>query len=263
MKTRIDLSAENFDLLFAREIENISPEAKDSLPDDISFKIFRKGGEFDSKSTSRLSFVEKLFVLWKARNKKYWIVVEDQQNGISVDQFLQLRNSYKKRDYSIDRAEEPAFTGTFVLASKELGEAFEYLNRLCNSPAYNYLIKGKNKASTPAADWAKKMDYIVKFISCYEANKKGWVATTGVSIPEWLVLIYLYHRGEAAGAPIHKEFYKRAYQSSPYKLQKCFAVLQHKGFISKTGESKGAKLSITPLGKDTVNTILTKYALDC
>lgn len=262
LKTILNLEAENFDYYFANEVDNISPAAKDSLPRDISFKIFRGGGKQDSNSTSKLSFITKLYVLWQALNKRFFIVVEDEENGISTEDFLALRKPQKKRDSSIFMADTLKASGTFILGNKELCDTFAYLNRLSTSPAYNYISKAKNTASKGAAEWSKQMEYICNFIMTYERNKKTWVADHGISIPEWLVLIYLYHGNEVLGSPIYKNVYKRAYQSSPTKLRRCFSVLQAKGLMQKTGDTSGAKLSITALGKDKVNTILTKYALN-
>ena len=262
-KTIFDLQCEALDLFFGHEIEKISPTAKAELPKDVSFKMFRGGGKFNSKSTSKLGFISKLYILWKCLNKRWWLVIEDEENGITPGQFMELRKAYRKQEYTQDRTNVLISSGSLVLANKELGECLTYLNRLGSGSAYRYLMGGKNKVSNPVTEWTRQMEYIVKFISYYESQKKGWVAATDVSIPEWLVLIYLYHRGETDASPMYKQFYKRAYQSSPYKIQKCLSVLQHKGLVVKRGVSSDAKMSITPLGKDTVNTILTKYALDC
>lgn len=261
-KTLFDLECENFDLFFVNELDKISPIAKAELPRDVSFKLFRGGGKLNTKSTSKLGFIAKLYILWKCLNKRWWLVIEDEEKGMTPGQFMELRKAYRKRDYSTDQGNVLKSSGGLVLANKELSECFSYLNRLSTSPAYNYLMGGKNKVNNHTEDWAKKMRYIVNVFAYYESQKKSWVAGMGVSIPEWLVLIYLYPKGEVVGSPIHKEFYKRAYQSSPTKLKRCFGVLQQKGLILKTGTSSASRLSITALGIDTVNTILTKYALN-
>ena len=262
LKTRFDVDCDNLSLYFADEIEKISPQSKSELPKDISFKLFRGGGKFNSNSTSKLGFLAKLYVLWKALNKRWWIVIEDEDRGMTPGQFMELRKAYRNRDYGVEKANTLVMSGTFVMADKELSQCFAYLNRLSTSPAYNYLIKGKNKATCPAAEWSKQMAYICSFLVAYEKNKKSWVSTYNVSIPEWLVLIYLYNGNEIVGSPIYKEVFKRAYQSSPTKLRNCFSTLQNKKLIQKTGTGKGAKISITALGKDTVDSILTKYALN-
>jgi hypothetical protein len=262
LKTRIDIDSEALGLYFAHEIEKITPQAKSDLPKDIAFKLFRGGGKFNANSTSKLGFLAKLYVLWKALNKRWWIVIEDEDNGMTPGQFMELRKAYKRRDYGVEKAKTIMLSGTVVFANKELSECCAYLNRLSSSPAYNYLIKGKNHVPCPTAERNKEMAYICRFLVEYEKNKKTWVAAYGISIPEWLVLIYLYHGKEIVGSPIYKEVYRRAYQSSPTKLRSCFSTLQNKKFIQKTGTGKGAMMSITPLGKDTVDGILTRYALN-
>ena len=263
LKTRFDVDCEALDLFFAHEIDKISPAAKADLPKDVAFKMFRGGGKFRTQSTSRLGFLAKLYVLWRALNKRWWIVIEDEENGMTPGQFMELRKAHKRRDYGVDKAQTIMLSGTVVFSNKELSECCAYLNRLSSSPAYNYLIKGKNYMPSPTENRNKEMAYICRFLVEYEKNKKSWVSAYGISIPEWLVLIYLYHGKEIVGSPIYKEVYRRAYQSSPRKLQSCFTTLQAKKYIQKSGINKGAMLSITPLGKDTVDSILTKYALNC
>lgn len=261
-KTLFDIDCENMDLFFSNEVDKISVTAKSELPKDVSFKLFRKGGEFNTSSTSKIGFIGKLYILWKALNKRWWLFIEDRDNGMTPGQFMELRKAYKKREYTAERAGVLKSTGTMVLSNKELSECMAYLNLLSVSPAYNYLMGGKNKVHNHTEDWMKKMRYIVSIFAVYESQKKNWVASTGVSIPEWLILIYLYPKGAVNGAPIYKEFYKRAYQSSPTKLVRSFSVLQRKGYIEKIGSTKQAAFNITALGIDTVNIILTKYALN-
>lgn len=263
LKTRFDIDCEALDLFFSHEIEKISPQAKADIPKDVAFKLFRGGGKFNTKSTSKLGFIAKLYILWKCLNKRWWIVIEDEERGMTPGQFMGLREAYRTRDYGVDQATLLKSSGSLVLASKELSESFAYMHRLSVSPAYNYLIKGKNKITNGATEWSQQMAYICSFLVCYEKNKKVWVSGLNIEMPEWLILIYLYHGKEVPGAPIYKEVYRRAYQSSPTKLRRCFSVLQAKGLIQKTSQTSTAKISITALGKDTVETILTKYALNC
>jgi hypothetical protein len=230
---------------------------------DISFKLFRGGGKVNATNTSKLNIIYKIYILWKCLRKRWWLIFEDEENGMSTEEFIKLKEYEKKRDYSTERATSLISSGTFVLASKELATNFSYLNYLSNSAAYNFVVKNKNNPTNKADEWNKRMKYLAKVFRWYESNKKVWVSEYGISIPEWYVLLYLYDGNEVLGSPIHKEFYRRTYQSSPTKIKRCFGVLQSKKLIEKTGEARGAKLRITGLGIDTVNRILTKYAIDC
>src|SRR6266404_3362279 len=64
MSSKFEVLSENFDLFFANELDKITPDAKDLLPSDVVFKLFRKGGEVNAKGTSRLSFIAKIYVLF-------------------------------------------------------------------------------------------------------------------------------------------------------------------------------------------------------
>src|SRR5580692_1256254 len=232
IKTLFDIGSENFDIYFFNQLSNIAPKARDELPRDVNFKIFRGGGKVNAINSSKLSFVNKLFILWKSLNKRWWIVVEDTEKGMSPGEFFKLREDVKKRDYSTEKASSLKSTGEFVLANKELSDYFSYLNYLSNGPAYNYVSKPKEKIVNKAAEWNKRMRYIVKVFMAYEQNKKTWVSQYKIEMPEWYVLIYLYDGQEVKGAPIHQVTFRRAYQSSPTKIRKCFAVLQSKGLIT-------------------------------
>lgn len=264
LKTLFDISSENFNFYFAKEITKITPEAKEKLPSDVVFKLFRGAGKFKPTSMSKLNFIAKLFILWRALNKKWWIVVEDEENGIGIDQFQELKKAQKKRLIGIEEADQLTTTGSFVLANKELSDALGYLNLLSNSSAYNYLNKGKNIPVSGARSWNQNMKYIAKFLSHYEGNKKRWSNQNKINIPEFYVLLYVYYQDKPiVGSIMYREIYKQAFQSSPGKIKTAFGTLQIKGYLSKTGFSKGAMLQITPLGITVLNEILSKYALNC
>lgn len=263
LKTIVEVSSENFDLYFAKEIEKLTPQAKESLPRDIVFKLFRKGGAFNSNSTSKLSFLTKLYVLWRALNKRWWIVIEDEDRGMTPGQFMELRRLYKRKEYGVDQARDISLAGTLVLGAKEMGESMAYANRLSASPAYNYLMKAKNNPKNPAAEADKQVQYIAKFLVHWESGKKTLVSRTGMGIPEVFVLLALYHGREVAGATLYHEVYKRAYQSSPAKIKTAFRILQQRGYINKMGVTSNSTLQITATGKDVLRDLLDKYAINC
>lgn len=262
-KTLFDLSSESLDLYFADQIPHLTPEAKDGLPRDIVFKLFRRGGDFNSKSTSKLNFLAKLYVLWRALNKRWWIVIEDENRGLTPGQFMELRKVAKERDYSMDQAQTIVLSGTLVLGTPELCQTLSYLNRLSTAPSYNYLVKSKNPAKNHVAESEKQAQYIVRFLIHWEGSKKNMVAQTGLNIPEVLVLLALYHGKEVQGATLYHGLYKRAYQSSPTKIKAAFRSLQNRGYINKFGATSDAMLQITALGKDVLRGILDKYAINC
>jgi len=264
LKTLFDVSSQNFDFYFANEIEKITPQAKEALPKDISFKLFRGAGKFKPTSMSKLGFLGKLFILWKALGKRWWIVVEDEEKGISINQFEELSKKKNKQQKGIEQSNKLVSSGEFILANKELSDALAYLNQLSVSPAYNYISKVKNMPLNKADKWNTEMKYITRFLCFWEGNKKRWSLQNHVSIPEFLVLMYTYSQDKPlVGSIMYKEIFFQAFQSSPGKIKTAFGTLQSKGYLLKTGFSSGAMLEITPLGKSVVNEILTKYAVNC
>lgn len=263
-KTLFDLDGgENFDLFFANLLPHINPIAKEAIPKDISFKLFRNGGDVNPKNTSKLGFIAKLYILWRCLRKRWWIVVEDEENGLSIEDFVKLREAIKKRDYGTERADDLVSSGTFVTGSKELSNAFSYLNYLSASPAYNYLVKGKNKIPNKSAEHERHIQYLFRFLSFYESQKKKFVSDTGISIPEFYVLAATYHGKEMKSSLLHTDIYKRAYQSNPSRIKAAVRSLCGRGYMEKFGSTNNSVVRITTLGKDAIRQISAKYILNC
>jgi len=276
-KLKFELICENFDLFFENNTSDLSERQKEEIPRELLFKMFRRGGQYKAKSTSKLSFISKLYVLWRVIKKRWFIVVEDYENGMSIEEFVRLKEKQEDEMPESHSANTLLTSGTFVLADKDLSNAFSYLNHLSTSSAYNYLIKTKNEflvnkkngttlknegTTFPIREWKNQAIHIANFLSHYEANKKNFVMTIGLTIPEWLVLIAIYDGREVVSSQIYKNTYKYSYNSSSTQIKLAFGLLQNKGYINKIGFKKGAKIKITPMGIDVVNKILGKYALN-
>ena len=262
-KTLFDIDCEPLDLYFCHEIENITPTAKSDLPKDVAFKMFRGGGKFRTKSTSRLGFLAKLYILWKALNKRWWIFIEDEENGMTTGQFLELRKAYKKKDYSVDQANVLKSSGSLVLASKELGDNMTYLNRLSASGAYNYVMKGKNAPKSKVSEDTRQRAEVVKFLANFCSQQKKMVIGAGLTVPEFYVLMTLFDGKDLPGSFIYREKFSRAYQSSPSKIKLAFMTLQARGLIVRNGATRSATLQITSSGKELLNGMFEKYILNC
>lgn len=264
-KTRFDILTENLNLYFVSQLSKITPQAKEALPKDVQFKLFRKGGEINEKNTSSLSFLAKLWVMWKALRKNIFIVVEgDDSNGLSVEEFVELKRAIKARDYGLDRTSEYVIPqATFLTGNKELMESLAYLNNLTNSPAYKYLMRGKNPVPNKVEQNKEANQYIVRFLAHYEANRKKIGYESGVNISEWMVLISLYHGNEMESNSIWKTKYRYSFNSSKTKIKVAFGTLQQRGYITKYAASYRTKMQITPLGVSVVEEVLKKYCVNC
>lgn len=262
-KLRFDIECDNFDLLFAKLAENMGPLEKSQLPKELMFKMFRRGAIYDAKSSNKLGIAGKMYVLLKSLNKRWILLVEDDKDGMTEGEFLAWKASLKKGGNTIEEAGKLISRGEFALGGKELMDTYGRLNSLSISPAFNFLVKNKNQKNTKIGEYKSQMEYLCRFLSFYESQKKKWVMSIGVSMPEFLVLIFIYHGREVVSAQIHKEVYKYAYNSSSTQIKLAFGSLQRKGLVEKIGLNKGCKIKITAKGADMVNTIISQHAVNC
>lgn len=262
-KQQFDISSDNFDFFFETELLKITEAQKESLPQDLVYKIINKGGIVNSKSTRKLSFLSKLFILFKALGKRCIIIIEDEEKGMNEEEYFKLKKKIAKHDFGEKNVSSLITKATFVLGNKELVDTYHRLGLLSNSPAYNYLIAAKNKDYTKGGEWLASMNYINRFLSTYEANRKRIAMQTGLTMAEWLVLIHLYHGNLIPSSPIYKEWYRYSYNSSASKIKTAFSSLQQRSYVEKVGVSKAAKIRITALGRDKVNDVIAKYVVNC
>lgn len=263
MPLKFDVENENFSYFFLEQATKMSESQKELLPKELLYKIFTKGHRVNTKSSNKLSFLSKLFVLIRSLNKRWTLMIEDDEKGMTEAEYFEYKEKTKKRNYTSEVAGTFISEGNFVLANSELFNAFHRLNHLSISPAYNYLQKVKNKNYLKPDEYIRNMNYINRFISHYESQRKKIVLETGLTMAEWLVLTHLYSGTEMLGSFIYKEKFRYSYNSSSTKIKVAFGTLQNKGYIVKHGTKSGARLQITPLGKDKINGIMAKYVVNC
>lgn len=260
-KLQFDISSDNFMYFFEKEAALMTESQKELLPKELLFRLYAKGGRVNVKETAKMSFLAKVFVLFKALKKRVIIIVEDDAEGMTEEEFFKWKKLTSKQNYSSDNAGKLITEAKFVLGNKELCDAYHRLNGLSGSPAYNYLIASKNKDYTKPKRWLEGMNGIIRFLTDYEATRKKITLETGLTMADWLVLIHLYHGNLIPSAPIHKEHYKYSFNSSASKIKMAVSLLQQRGFVEKVGVSRLAKIRITALGKDRINDIMKKYVL--
>jgi hypothetical protein len=254
-ETRYNIECQNFDFYFSNEAEKITPESKAFLPMDVAFRMRPSG-------LGKLSFFDKLFILWKCLRKHWYLVIRDDEKGIGVKEFVELSN--KRNKDSIKKTETLKSHGELVLANKELADTLTAMNNLSMGAAYNYVAKVKNVQPTKTDKFVDEMAYIARFMIFWEGNKRKMTNETSLNMPEILVLLYLYSAGtDVVGSVMYRETFKQTYQSSPRRIKQAFGSLQTRGYITKTGENSGATLRISALGRDTIARILIKYAANC
>ena len=243
---------------------SMSEAQKERLPKELLYKIYVKGNRINSKSTSKLSFLSKMFTLVRALNKRWILMVEDDLKGMNAEDFFKFKDQTKKRNYtSDDGAKTLVSEGEFVLADSELFNGFHKLNGVSTSSAYNYLQKIKTKNYLKPDEYKRNMKYFSKWINNYESIRKKIMVESGITMAEWITLTYLYDGEEKNGAILYKEKFKHSFNTSATKIKLSFGILQQRGFIVKYGTGNGAKFKITPLGIDKLTGILDKYVVNC
>ena len=263
-KTKWDISNENFDFFFHKLAATMTEEQKNILPKDLYFKLFKRGGDFDAKSTAKMSFLSKLFVLMKSLKKKCIIMIEDEKEGMTVEEFFKYKDLLKNRQFTISGADELIEDAIFVLGNNELVDTYSALNELSTSNAYNYCIQTRDsfrpkKIQNRAEKNKKAQSYIAKLFSDYEANRKRIHMNSGLNIVEFITLLAFYDDQERSPKDIYEYTYKHSFNASSNKIKLAFSSLNTKGLIDKWGKTRNAKMKITPLGKLKINDIIKEY----
>jgi len=257
-----DLQNENFDLYVANTLSDMTEYERNLLPTKLMLKICTKTGIFNAKKANKMSFFEKIYALWKAKGRRFYIVIEDEENGLSHQEFQELRENIAKTKKTQKKMDDPfekaKIENFFLLGSKELCDTFSYMNKINCSPFFNYLLKIKNSPTSKIAQYKQEMNYIMRFVCQYEAQKKKLHSQLKITMSEMLVLLYLYEGQPMVSSTIHNSVFKYCYQSSATKIKLAFSSLQQRGLIVKTGKFSNSKLAITELGKEKINELILK-----
>lgn len=257
------IETDNFEAYFEKQLTGISEAGKAALPTEIALKLFRPDRSMNFQKIRSIGFLAKLWILWRCLKKRVWIVIENEDGGMTVEDFAALRESLKRRDLTAEKANDLVTQGMFVTGARELVDSLSYLNDLSGSAAYNYLVKAKNFKGTKAGKHHDEYEYVVRLLRHYEASKRKWSEAKGVTMSEFLVLLALYDKEQTNGSFIYKSLFKGSFMGGINGIKVAFGTLQLKNLIVRYGRGSGAKFRITPLGVELINSILTKYVLNC
>lgn len=260
-KPKFDLLSENFDLYLAKQLSKMTEHQKANLPRELLFKLFIRTGILNYNTANRIGFLGKLLLLQKGLGKRIYIMVEDEE-GMTVEEFSKLKQDIKKRTILEDHGKAMTAIGTFIPCGKDLLDTVSYMSDICSHPIYNYLNRIRNTPRNRVEVWKEEANFVMRFITRYEGNKKRWMAETGLNIQEFMILIALFDGEEVVSSNIIRETYKNSLYSGSTRMKTAFSTLQKKGFIIKYGRLRGAKMKITPLGSTLITNIMLKYAIN-
>lgn len=260
MIPKVDIQSQNFDNYFYNQMNEVATEWRKYLPTEFSQLLWRQDNKINKRSIKHFNALQRLFVLSRAANKEILIVVIDKEKGIGPDEFSAWMKNNRKNGHEKQTSEDLTCQASFLLANQELGETFSYLNRVAQSPMYNYLSKVKGLEENKVKEFSRNMKIIAKMVRNWEMHKRSWTIAAGISMAEFYVLICLYLEGEMRGALIYQKYFKSAFHSSTTKIKEAFGTLQSRGLIEKIGLTRGATMRITGLGVELVNNILSGYS---
>lgn len=256
---KYDISSPQFTDYFSEQIKNLTQEQRNDIPKDLKIKI--KIDSEDGYTHTIYNLLQQLYVLYRVLNKRCYIVVEDEENGISVDEFLALDK--EKFDKVNDENAKKLYTkAAFILGARDLINSFHYLNLLSYSPAYSYFLKLKNIRSTKYHHQEQSVKYICNLISMYEGRKKLITRNLGITTPEWYVMLLFADGMERGAAFAYKDRYHNAYNSSRKQISVAIKKLVDKGILQRFSKNKGATYILTPYGFDKLFEILGKYVVN-
>jgi hypothetical protein len=259
---KFDIECDNFNFYFARHLEGITEDQKTKIPKELNYKLFKGAGKYRAKAINKLGFMAKLFILIKCFRKRWILLVEEEETGMTPEQFFEMRDKVAKEGYTANAAENVMERGYFATANKELMDGMSRLNLVSVSPAYHYLARVKNIPPTKTWEFKKQINYVINFLSNYEGVKKKILLQANVPPPELYVLFYLYDGLEKGASSIYNDKYRYTYNASKGQIQRSFVTLQNKKWVEKIGNRKFTKLKITPLGAAAVDDIMRKYLID-
>ena len=90
-KLLFDISSENFNNYFEKETAEMTESQKERLPKELLYRLYIQGGKVDTHETVKMGFFAKLFVLFKALNKRVIIIVEDANNSMTEEDYHMAR----------------------------------------------------------------------------------------------------------------------------------------------------------------------------
>lgn len=248
-------------------LENITPEQKKQIPNQLLVKIFKN----KAASVNTLSEQQKDYIYYFLFNKRIYKIVEDNERGMNIEEFIKARDTYsrnrqaKKMLTVPDATGDMHFYGMFILGTKDLVDAMSYFWIVSHMPTFKLLSEVRKTAKRIKNSKMEQVKHhtinLVRMISNYEAVKKRIPMEYSLTMPEWYMLMFFYD-GEKKGSTGYREKYIYAYSASKNNLAGALVRLTKDGFLDRRGKAGRATYSLTPKGKDIVDKILLKVILN-
>jgi DNA-binding HxlR family transcriptional regulator len=261
---RYDLYDENVDEYFFQAIDNMTPEQKERLPNELAAKV-RRGAK---ESLDTLTFVQKLHILTSVLGKKWTLIIEDEA-GISYEAFLSLQKGYTENHPRLQAVSELRESGSFYIGAPHLMKRLEYVALQCATTVYK-AIKGyrseiheRRKKIAAQREISESVRGVFRLLMHYEANKYKLNATYGLeSVSEWLALMYFYDNEEKPSQ--FNDMFMYAYSSGKRNRGQALLRLRTLGYIDTRAKkhSVHTKYYLTPKGKELAIKIMERVFMN-
>lgn len=243
------IDSEGFDAFFCHHMANATEGQIALIPDSIK-RVQR----------SRLTFFEKLFVLFRAFNKSIYLVAKDKGDGLTPEQFCKWDEEERKRAYDTENTKDLLIRAGFVLGDRDVCNGLLFQRNLGGTSLFKYLSNyHKNNSGPKSYNTRDAMQDICKMLIHYEGLKKKMLKDLAIVVPEWYTLLHFADGEERSGMIVYQGVFAHAYNSSRPQLLTAMKRLVTDGYLQKFKKTNRATYRITPLGVDLLQKALSKY----
>lgn len=259
-----DILDENFDEYFSQAIDNMTEQQRERLPSELSAKVLRGG----KNCLDTVTFVQKLYILTVALDKKWSFFIEDEY-GLSYEAFLEMQKTYSEVYPRREAVSELRESGSFFLGTIQLMKRLEYVALQCASNIYKSIagyrveLHEKRRKIKAQRQITYSVNGIWRFLINYEANKYKLKVTYGLNnISELYVLMYFYE-DENKAAKFHETFLY-AYSSSKRYRNAALARMLALGYIDTRSKKHTIHIRyyLTPKGRELAIKIMDRVFFD-
>lgn len=257
----MDIYCPNFDHFLQVKLESITDAQLEKLIFSVQHKIKR----FKDSGVSKMSLPEKMHILSIAFNRPVFIVVGSEEDGISPELFkeaIKARHGKVKNSKLLGDLVEDF---TFVLGDKQVSESLLYMNHIQTTDIYNLIrMNNPREKSSRYIKFEKKHEMlkgVVDYFMKYESRKKTVLEQFNLTVGKLYGLLFLYD-GEKPCKDFYDKQFKYAYGKDRSELSRALAEMNRDGYLSRRGETKNLKYSMTSKGIDLLIKVLNKLLYD-
>ncbi len=253
----LDIYVPNFDHTLVQKLENMQPEERELIPNQLKFKIFKNG----KASVEKMNFTEKMYLLSVCFKETIIIATMAEDGGLGVNEFKKVFDAQKGKIKNSELLEDDNIKTLFVQSDKELMRAWQYLNHVKCSEIFN-LVKGShpNNISKKEAKfnaYNRNLANLMRLFTHYESNKKNVIINFKLSVPKLYALLYFFE-GEKFGKDFYNYAFRHSYTSNKGDLSAALTDLFRDGYLTRRGNRQQLKYSITSKGIELVTRVMNK-----